>query len=121
MSVSSFAFAAEAVWADGAAGVWSLTFSIQVRMNSWKRSLCGARVGVGVGSGPGDAGPGAGHLMAGLPQRAGSIVENGKRRRSRERRQSGERKQSRKRKRNGNWRVTSLAFQTGWLNRCASF
>ncbi len=54
-------------------------------MNSWKMSLFGAEAGVGVDSRPGHARPRAGHLMAGLPQWAGSIVE------SRERGRSGER------------------------------
>ncbi len=57
------------------------------------------------GSGPGDAGPGAGRLLAGLPRRAGRIVESGERERSEEQGRSGEWRQSRK------WRMTSLTFQ----------
>ncbi len=47
-------------------------------MNSWKRSLFGAGVGVEAGSGPGDVGPCAGHLRAGLPRQAGGLVGSGK-------------------------------------------
>ncbi len=99
---------ASAAGVAGAAGAWSQTLSIQVRMNSWKRSFGGA-IGAGAGAGPGAgaSGPRAGRLMAGLPRRAGGIVDNRERRRSEE--QRAER------------RVTSLAFQTGWLNRCESF
>ncbi len=80
LSVSSLASAARAAGATRVGGAWSLTFSIQVRMNSWKRSLFGARIGERAGSGPGDAGPRAGRLMAGFPRRAGGIVESGKQR-----------------------------------------
>ncbi len=81
--VSSFASATGAAKTVGAAGAWSLTFSIQVRINSWKKSLFG--VGVGIGA---DSGLGAGALMAGLPRQTRGIVErwrwSGERRRSRE-------------------------------------
>ncbi len=54
-------------------GAWSLTFLIQVRINSWKRSLFGIGAGVGARA----SGVGAGHLRAGLPQRARGMVESG--------------------------------------------
>ncbi len=99
--VSSLASAAGAA---GVAEAWSRTISIHVRINSWKRLFDGAiEVGAGAGMGPGvgASGPRAGRLMAGFPQRAGGIVESGER--------SKEQRVER--------RVTSLAFQMGWLNR----
>ncbi len=61
------------------------------------------------GLGPGDAGPGAGHLMAGLPRRIGGIMESGEQGRSGKQGQNKER------------RVTPLTIQTHCLNRCESF
>ncbi len=69
-------FLAFAAGAAEVAGAWSLTVLIQVRINSWKRSLFGAGAGVGVGSGPRDTKPCMGRLRAGLPQRAGGIVKS---------------------------------------------
>ncbi len=73
-----------------AIGAWVRTLSIQVCMNSWKRSLFGAKVGAGVGAGirPGAraSGPKVGGLMAGFSRQAGGIVESRKRRRSEEQR-----------------------------------
>ncbi len=79
----------------GTTTAWFLTFSIQVRMNSWKK-LFGAGVEVKAGAdtrpGAGVSGPRAGRLIASSFQWAGGIVE------------SGEWEWS------GKQRVTSLAF-----------
>ncbi len=80
LSVSSFASAAGTAGAAGAAGAWSLTLLIQIRMNSWKKSLFDAGARAGADSGPRDAGPGAGRLMASLLRRVEGIVESGERR-----------------------------------------
>ncbi len=76
LSVSSLASAGGAAGVAMAAGAWSRTLSIQVRMNSWKRSF-GA--GAGAGPGAGASGPRAGRLMAGFLRRAGGILESGER------------------------------------------
>ncbi len=66
-----------------AAGAWARTLLIQVRMNSWKRSLFS--VGAGVGSKPGDglrprsARLGVGRLKAGLSRWVRGIVGSGER------------------------------------------
>ncbi len=75
--VSSLASVTGATRAADAAEAWPLTFSIQVHINSWKRSLFGTRAGAGAGSGPGDTGPSAGRLRASFPRRVGGIVGSG--------------------------------------------
>ncbi len=77
LSVSSLTSAGGTAGAAGAAGAWSLTFLIQVRMNSWKRSLFGIGTGAGAGSGLGDAGPYAGRLKASLSRRVEGIAGSG--------------------------------------------
>ncbi len=73
----SLTFAAGAGGAAGATRAWSLTLSIQVRMNFWKRSSFGVGAGAGAGSGSEDTGPCAGCLKGSLPQRAGGIAGSG--------------------------------------------
>ncbi len=74
----------------GAAGAWSLIFSIQIHMNSWKKSFgvgAGAEAGAGVGAdagagirpGAGALGPRVGRLMAGFLRQTGDIVKSGER------------------------------------------
>ncbi len=63
----------------GATGAWAQTFLIQVRINSWKKSLFGAGAGVGLGSEdglkPGGSGLKVERVKAGLPWWAKGIVE----------------------------------------------